>query len=412
MVKVTLLGTSAGLPNKRHNTCGLAMQFDSGACLLYDCPENTIQILDSLRIANNSIRVIVISHVHLDHCGGLAALLSATTMLTRRCDKLEPIIVYTPPGLEAMVRAMCDFTDSSLSDSISFVEYRTDMYFTKIPIPMLDATASITFVHHLHRVPSTGLVIELGPQVHFHATAAIDAGVPILGGYLKQLGAGKDVVVEGREYLSSQYQRLSPARIALFMQDNIAVPKSIIDLALETCHESSDHQCIAKTLHTLLLRPHCVDTVACIQETKPLTSALTNDLQTDSDELSFYTDESLRKLNDTYEYLEKNCQGCDLMYHECTFRDDLVSKAFLGGHTTISMLGSLVGIVRPKKLIINHLSNRYENKHQSPILTLRQAGLQFSDSAAASGCALVDEWWKQQVDVTVAFGDDGGYATF
>jgi len=54
-------------------------------------------------------------------------------------------------------------------------------------------------------------------------------------------------------------------------------------------------------------------------------------------------------------------KGCDLLYHDATFMDDIAGKAFETGHSTAKEAAELAHEAKVGKLLLGHFSSRYGN---------------------------------------------------
>lgn len=63
--------------------------------MLYDCPENTLQMLKDMGAKTENIKLIVVSHMHADHTCGLVALLD----YMRGLGLLADLQIIGPEGL-------------------------------------------------------------------------------------------------------------------------------------------------------------------------------------------------------------------------------------------------------------------------------------------------------------------------
>eukprot|EP00890_Picochlorum_soloecismus_P002056 jgi/Picsp_1/2851/NSC_01076-R2_ribonuclease z len=106
---VTWLGTSSGAPTSRRNVSSMALQLgEKGDVVLVDCGEGTRNQLRSAKIDPARINHMFITHLHGDHCFGIAGGLN-TVMNARRGTPREgePFYIYGPPELHRLVMASC-----------------------------------------------------------------------------------------------------------------------------------------------------------------------------------------------------------------------------------------------------------------------------------------------------------------
>lgn len=373
-MELRFLGTAACLPTVSHSTCGVVLRHGP-RYLLYDAPENAQQILAVMGVPILSIRCIVVSHLHLDHCAGLIPLL--TSLSVRDPSKSHTVTVVGPVGIKDLVEMTANVTDSVLLPGIRFVEVSQEQAKDGFVVPLEGAieagrsvakesvgatigvsegcstsvsapapvaetspspnpaahTASlpplpssvpgspdcqITVFPLNHRIPSLGVLYEYPDQTVFDAVSAMALGVPV-GPELGRLNREGSVDVAGRTVTREQCCRLLPGKRVLLCSDNSAGGPE-----WEACRA----------------------------------------------------------------FLTRRAVGCDLMLHECTHRCDLASKSVSWGHTSADLALELARQLRPKALVLNHFSNRYGSSPFSsadpPILRLRKGSV-YMCNVAESG---------------------------
>lgn len=81
-------GTSAGVPTKTRNVSGIALRESKGkGWYLIDCGEGTQHQVLHTKLSFHSLKAILITHVHGDHCYRLPGILaSAATYVHRNLD--------------------------------------------------------------------------------------------------------------------------------------------------------------------------------------------------------------------------------------------------------------------------------------------------------------------------------------
>ena len=100
-IKITFLGTSAGMPTRARNVASVAVTLD-GRVLLFDCGEGTQHQLMRSALRFGAIEAIFLTHLHGDHLFGLPGLLSSMSLNAR--DK--PLALYGPAGVAEFMRAL------------------------------------------------------------------------------------------------------------------------------------------------------------------------------------------------------------------------------------------------------------------------------------------------------------------
>jgi len=118
-MEVIFLGTSSGTPTKTRNVSGIAIRrANAKAWSLIDCGEGTQQQILHTDLSLDHLTAIFITHVHGDHCYGLAGLLASTGMSGRT----EPMLLVGPKPIQQMLMAIMENTQLKLSYEITFVD--------------------------------------------------------------------------------------------------------------------------------------------------------------------------------------------------------------------------------------------------------------------------------------------------
>lgn len=74
-------------------------------------------------------------------------------------------------------------------------------------------------------------------------------------------------------------------------------------------------------------------------------------------------------------------KGCDLVYHEATFMNDMLQQAKERGHSTALQAGRIAKLAEAKKLIVGHYSSRYNNEGEKDLL--KEAQQEFENTELA-----------------------------
>jgi len=119
-LRITFLGTSAGMPSCERNVASIAMQID-GSVLLFDCGEGTQHQLQRAPVRSGAIDAIFITHVHGDHVYGLPGLLATLSMNNRA----RPLTIVGPPGVRDYLQGVLATTQHN---PIFDIEYATPPY--------------------------------------------------------------------------------------------------------------------------------------------------------------------------------------------------------------------------------------------------------------------------------------------
>ncbi len=103
MTHLTFVGTSDAFGAGGRRQSAILVRCASGGGVLLDCGTTTGSGLNQLGIAIEEIDVILVSHFHGDHFGGIPLLLLAALYEEQR---ERPLAIAGPPGIEARVRAL------------------------------------------------------------------------------------------------------------------------------------------------------------------------------------------------------------------------------------------------------------------------------------------------------------------
>ena len=306
MLKLTFLGTSAGVPTKQRNVTALAIEClnpyssrtnqqnkKSRPWLLIDCGEGTQHQLLHTKLSLHQLQAICITHVHGDHCYGLPGLLASAAMSGRR----EPLTLIAPKAIATLLDAVILTTELHFPFAIDFVAIEEVLSESdnghKIKIDLSDQQQlEIDITPLSHRVASYGFGIT---QTISHRTLSIDkltADNIAAGELWGKLQQGQDVTTDdGRKLFSVDY----------------------------------------------------VD----------------NDMQR--------TRVVVAGDNDTPERLKAAIIGADLLVHEATYTSDVLAKIqaknpdFDPMHSSAQLLGRFAEEVGVKNLIMTHFSARYQS---------------------------------------------------
>ena len=119
--KLTILGTSAAHPTIDRNVSAYAISIDSET-ILFDCGEGVTRSLLQNDISINSINNIFVSHLHIDHVGGLIGLLHSMNLNGRR-DSLN---IHGPKKLKNLVKSGLKTFPSNLDFECNVFTVRTN----------------------------------------------------------------------------------------------------------------------------------------------------------------------------------------------------------------------------------------------------------------------------------------------
>lgn len=124
MLKLTFLGTSAGVPTKHRNVTALAVSLvnphskaKNTPWLLIDCGESTQHQILHTPLSLLNLEAICITHVHGDHCYGLAGLLASMAMAGRTA----PLKLIAPQAISKLLDTLTVTTELYFAYPIEFI---------------------------------------------------------------------------------------------------------------------------------------------------------------------------------------------------------------------------------------------------------------------------------------------------
>lgn len=140
-MKITFLGTGAGLPSKQRNVSSLALHLvkEQGTIWLFDCGESTQHQILQTTIKPRKIEKIFITHLHGDHIYGLPGLLSSRSFQ----EGTTPLTIYGPSGLEEFVQTSLTISQTKLLYPLHFVEI-----FDGYQLKLTDYTVDVIALDH------------------------------------------------------------------------------------------------------------------------------------------------------------------------------------------------------------------------------------------------------------------------
>ncbi len=117
-MNLLFLGPSAGVPTKTRNVTGIALRESKGkGWYLVDCGEGTQHQVLHTKLSFHSLKAILITHVHGDHCYGLPGILASAAMGGRKA----PLTIVAPASIKTWLEATCEVTQLCLPFALEFI---------------------------------------------------------------------------------------------------------------------------------------------------------------------------------------------------------------------------------------------------------------------------------------------------
>lgn len=154
--ELTILGTSAAVPTKDRYLSGQVLNIHDELYLI-DCGEGTQLRLSACQIKRSKIHHVFISHLHGDHFFGLFGLLTSLGMMGR----VEPLHIYSPEGLEEIVKVMFknSFYQSPFDIRFHTVSFSDNIDNHSVEL-LSNNRVTVSAFPLSHRIPAMGFVFR------------------------------------------------------------------------------------------------------------------------------------------------------------------------------------------------------------------------------------------------------------
>jgi len=160
-MRLTIIGSGDAFGSGgRFNTC---FRLEAGtSTILVDCGASSMVAMRTAGIDPNGVDGIVLSHLHLDHFGGLPFVLLDGQFLSRR---ERPLAIAGPPGTRERITALLEVTFAGSTKSKWRFPWAVTDIAVGAPTDFLGFTVTSTEVIHFSGAPSTALRVSDGRKV-------------------------------------------------------------------------------------------------------------------------------------------------------------------------------------------------------------------------------------------------------
>lgn len=150
-MKLTFLGTGAGVPSKTRNVSATVLDLlqQANSMWLFDCGEGTQHQILYTTIKPRKINKIFITHLHGDHIFGLPGFLSSRSFQGGEL----PLTIYGPPGIKEYVEMSLSLSETHLAYPLYIEEFHEGLIYD-------DALFSVHCKQLQHGIPSYGFRIK------------------------------------------------------------------------------------------------------------------------------------------------------------------------------------------------------------------------------------------------------------
>lgn len=161
LMHLVVLGSGTSVFHPRRASAAFWLQTESGSLLL-DCSADAPHRMAQENLDWANLDAIWISHLHLDHCGGLAPFLFGVKHAPQTRARTKPLKIFSCVGTENLVKAVDE------SDNYKLIQLKFQLEFKEISADNADETVEIlsglnaNFLKTPHRPES--LAIKLTDQ--------------------------------------------------------------------------------------------------------------------------------------------------------------------------------------------------------------------------------------------------------
>ncbi|MFK7833355.1 MAG: ribonuclease Z [Winogradskyella sp.] len=212
-MKLTILGCHSATPSINANPTSQVLEIKNHMFLI-DCGEGTQVELRRNKIKFSRIKHIFISHLHGDHCFGLAGLISTFGLLTRETE----LHIYAPKGLKQVISLQMKLSDTWTKYQIIFHELSSKT--SKLIYE--DDKVEVYTIPLIHRVYTNGFLFkEKANERKLDINAINEANINVA--YFRKLKQGFDVENEDGVLISNEKVTKDPvpAKSYAFCSDTV-----------------------------------------------------------------------------------------------------------------------------------------------------------------------------------------------
>jgi len=112
-MKLVVLGSGTSVPHPRRASAAFWLETSAGSLLL-DCSADAAHRMAEENLDWSNLDAVWISHLHLDHCVGLASLLFGLKWAPQTQGRRKPLKIYGCEGIKKLLRAIDDSNDYGL----------------------------------------------------------------------------------------------------------------------------------------------------------------------------------------------------------------------------------------------------------------------------------------------------------
>jgi ribonuclease BN (tRNA processing enzyme) len=174
-MKLVVLGSGTSVPHPERASAGFWLETETGSILL-DCGADAPHRLAAESLEWQNLDAIWISHLHLDHCGGLASFLFGTKHAPQTQGRPKPLTIFGCRGTDKFLHAIDDANNYGLFDqpfSVELREITAEDEFEILP----DLRASVFSTRHTKESLAIRLTDGSGAALVYSSDTGYDEGL-------------------------------------------------------------------------------------------------------------------------------------------------------------------------------------------------------------------------------------------
>jgi ribonuclease BN (tRNA processing enzyme) len=122
-MKLVVLGSGTSVPHPQRASAAFWLETETGSVLL-DCSADAPHRMAAENLDWPNLDGIWISHLHLDHCGGLAPLLFGLKWAPQTQARTKPLKIFSCVGVERLLKAIDDANEYKLFEPSFTIELK------------------------------------------------------------------------------------------------------------------------------------------------------------------------------------------------------------------------------------------------------------------------------------------------
>lgn len=163
MIKVTILGSGGAIPSPDRSLPSVGLRY-FGEVYLFDCGEGTQRQMMKYQLSYAKVKMIFITHLHLDHLAGIPGLMQTLKMIGRK----EPLLIFGPTGTQKYLSSILKITAYPFDVSIEDINNK---------FCLKGDNFKITAFSVEHNIESLGYVFQENDKWNFDKEKADKLGI-------------------------------------------------------------------------------------------------------------------------------------------------------------------------------------------------------------------------------------------